>query len=152
MADTYTQLYVHYVIAVKGRENNIALAWEDRLYNYIIAIINNKGQRLIAINGIADHIHILAGIKPTMLIADLAREIKANSSKFINENKFVKGKFYWQEGYGAFTVSHSHVGVLSNYIANQKEHHKKNSFKDEYLSLLKKYDIEYNEAYIFTWE
>lgn len=149
MANTFTQLYVHYVIAVKGRENNISQKWEERLYLYIAAIVNNKGQKLIAINGMPDHIHILVWIKPTMLISDLARDIKASSSKFINESKLVIGKFAWQKGFGGFTVSHSQLGVIHNYISNQKEHHKKTSFKEEYLSLLKKYDIEFNEAYVF---
>lgn len=149
MADTYTQLYVHFVIAVKGREYDISPKWEDRLYQYIIGIITNKQQTVIAINGMPDHLHLLVGIKPTMLIADLARDIKSGSSKFINENNLAAGKFYWQEGYGAFTVSHTQLKIVSNYIANQKEHHKKTPFREEYLELLKKYDIEYNEAYIF---
>jgi REP element-mobilizing transposase RayT len=151
MAGTFSQIYVQIVFAVKGRENLIGKHWKDELYRYISGIITNKGQKSIIVNGASDHIHILVGLKPSMAISDLVRDIKNNSSNFINEKKFIKGKFSWQEGYGAFSYAHSQVESVYQYIANQEEHHKKRTFREEYLDFLQKFEIKYNEKYLFDW-
>jgi REP element-mobilizing transposase RayT len=120
MANTYSQIYIQVVFAVGGREDLIKFEWKDELYKYITGIIKNHGQKLIAIGGVENHVHILLGIKPNIALSDLVREIKANSSRFINEKKFVRGKFAWQEGFGAFSYSHSQLGDVIRYIQNQK--------------------------------
>jgi REP element-mobilizing transposase RayT len=124
MAGTYSQIYLQVVFAVKGRENLIAKTWKDELHKYISGIIAAKEQKPIIINGMPDHIHAFIGLKPSMRISDLVRDIKNNSSKFINEKGFVKGKFNWQEGYGVFSYSHSHIEQVYNYII-EKEHSKR---------------------------
>lgn len=151
MAGTFSQLYIQVVFAVKGRENLIAKTWKDDLHKYISGIITNKEQKSIIVNGMPDHIHAFIGLRPSMRISDLVRDIKNNSSNFINDNKLVKGRFSWQEGYGAFSYSHSHIKNVYNYILNQEEHHKKRSFREEYLELLKRFEIEHNEKYLFEW-
>ena len=151
MAGTYSQLYIQVVFAVKGRENMMAKSWRNDLHKYISGIITNKEQKSIIVNGMADHIHIFIGLKPSMKISDLVRDIKNNSAKFINEKGFVKGKFSWQEGYGVFSYSHSEISRVYNYILNQEEHHQKRSFREEYVELLKNFEIEHNEKYLFEW-
>ncbi len=151
MAGTYSQIYLQVVFAVKGRENLIAQSWKDELHKYMAGIIKEKEQKPIIINGMPDHIHAFIGLKPSMRISDLVRDIKNNSSKFINEKGFVRGKFSWQEGYGVFSYSHSHIDRVYNYILNQEEHHRKKTFKDEYLELLKRFDIEFKEEYVFEF-
>jgi REP element-mobilizing transposase RayT len=151
MAGTYSQIYLQVVFAVKGRENLIAQSWKDELHKYISGIIKEKEQKPIIVNGMPDHIHAFIGLKPSMRISDLVRDIKNNSSKFINEKGWLKGKFSWQEGYGVFSYSHSHIERVYNYILNQEEHHRKKTFKDEYLELLKKFNIEFKEAYVFDF-
>jgi REP element-mobilizing transposase RayT len=151
MAGTYSQIYLQVVFAVKGRENLIAQSWKDELHKYISGIIKEKEQKPIIVNGMPDHIHAFIGLKPSMRISDLVRDIKNNSSKFINEKGWIKGKFSWQEGYGVFSYSHSHIERVYNYILNQEEHHRKKTFKDEYLELLKKFEIEFKEAYVFDF-
>jgi REP element-mobilizing transposase RayT len=151
MAGTYSQIYLQVVFAVKGRENLIAKTWKDELHKYISGIIAAKEQKPIIINGMPDHIHAFIGLKPSMRISDLVRDIKNNSSKFINEKGFVKGKFNWQEGYGVFSYSHSHIEQVYNYIMNQEEHHRKRTFKEEYLELLKKFEIDFKEEYVFEF-
>ena len=126
-------------------------SWRNELHKYISGIITNKGQKSIIVNGVSDHVHIFVGLKPAMAISDLVRDIKNNSSNFINDRKWVKGKFSWQEGYGAFSYAHSQIEHVYQYIANQEEHHKKKTFKEEYLDFLQKFDIEYNEKYLFDW-
>jgi putative transposase len=126
--------------------------WKDELYKYITGTVKNKGQKLIAIGGIENHIHILAGLKPNIALSDLVKEIKANSSRFINEKKLVKGKFSWQEGFGAFSYSHSQLNDVIRYIQNQEKHHKTNNFKDEYLKFLRKYEVDFDERYLFDFE
>ncbi|MFI1743399.1 IS200/IS605 family transposase [Thalassobellus sediminis] len=150
MANTYTQLYFHIVFAVKGRKNLIKVTWKDELYKYITGIISNKDQKLLIINGMPNHLHLLIGTKPNCNLSDLIRDIKANSSKWINEKRFVNGKFEWQTGFGAFTVSQSGVNKVIHYIKNQEEHHRVKTFKEEYIDFLKAYDIEYKTDYIFT--
>jgi REP element-mobilizing transposase RayT len=151
MANTYTQLYIHLVIVVKGRENLLTSRFRDDLCKYISGIIVNKKQKLLAIGGMPDHLHIFLSMNPDTKLSDLARDIKANSSKWINENRFVKGKFNWQEGYGAFSYAKSQRDVVIKYIMNQEKHHHKKSFKEEYLDMLKKYDVGYDEKYLFNW-
>ncbi len=151
MSGTFSQIYIQIVFAVKGRENLIDRKWDEKLYQYISAIIRNRGQKLIAINGMPDHIHIFFGLKPSCCLSDLVREIKKSSNEFIRENKLVRGNFNWQEGYGAFSYSHSQIDSVCKYIFNQKEHHKKVLFRDEYIDFLKKFEIEYNEKFLFDW-
>ena len=151
MAGTYSQIYIQVVFAVKGRQNLIGREWRETLNKYIAGIIKGKEQKPIIINGMADHIHAFVGLKPSMKISDLVRDIKNNSSNFINDKGFVKGKFSWQEGYGAFSYGHSQIERVYNYILNQEQHHKKRSFKEEYLELLKKFNIPHDEKYLFEW-
>lgn len=151
MSKTFSQVYIQIVFAVKGRENLIKDPWKDELHKYISGIIKGKGQKPIIVNGMPDHIHAFIGLKPTMLISDIARDIKNNSSKFINENNFLERKFRWQEGFGSFSYSHSHIERVFNYIKNQEEHHKRRSFKEEYLELLKKFEVDFNSKYLFEW-
>jgi REP element-mobilizing transposase RayT len=139
------------VFSVSGRQNLIGSSWKDELYKYITGIIKAHKQKLIAMNGVGDHIHILIGLKPNIALSDLVRVIKANSSKFINEKKYVRGKFNWQEGFGAFSYSQSQISTIIKYIENQERHHKKNTFKEEYLELLKKYSVDFDNKYLFKW-
>jgi len=150
MANTYTQLYFHIVFAVKGRKNLISIIWKNELYKYITGVISNKNQKLMIVNGMPNHIHLLISTKPNCNLSDLVRAIKANSSKWINENKFVKGKFEWQRGFGAFTVSQSGIKPVIEYIKNQEEHHKQKAFRNEYIEFLKAYEIDFNDKYVFT--
>jgi len=151
MADTYSQIYIQIVFAVKNRKALINSEWEEQLYKYITGIITNKNQKLIAINGTNNHIHIFIGMKPTCCLSDLVREIKKASNQFIQEKRFTPFKFDWQSGYGAFSYNHSQLDYVYNYILNQKEHHKKKTFKDEYLDFLKDFQIDYKEEYLFEW-
>jgi len=148
---TFSQIYIQVVFAVKGRQSLISPKWEEELYKYITGIITNKGQKLININGMPDHIHILIGMKPSCCLSDLVREIKKASNTFINEKKFSKFKFEWQEGFGAFSYSHSALDSVIAYIQNQKKHHKKTTFKEEYIEFLEKFQIEFKTEYLFDW-
>lgn len=148
MANTYTQLYAHIVFAVKGRTNLISSQWKDELYKYISGILSGKKQKLMAINGMNDHIHLLIGFKPDCSISDLIRDIKSNSSKWINEKGFFMGRFEWQSGFGAFTIGQSQIDRIYKYIENQEEHHRKKTFREEYIDFLKAYKVEYNLDYI----
>ncbi|MEP1489117.1 MAG: IS200/IS605 family transposase [Algibacter sp.] len=150
MANTYSQIYIHVVFAVKRRRNSISKKWKVELYKYITGIVTNKDQKLMVINGMPDHIHILLGIKPNCNLSDLVRDIKANSSKWINEKQFVNGKFEWQTGFGAFSVSQSQIKTVATYIENQEIHHAKKSFKAEYIDFLKAYSINYKDDYLFS--
>jgi REP element-mobilizing transposase RayT len=151
MAGTFTQIYIQTVFAVKGRNSLINKSWEEELFKYVSGIVQNKGQKMLAINGIPDHIHFLIGMKPTCCLSDLVREIKKSSNKFVNDKKFTNFNFEWQEGYGAFSYSHSSLDKVIKYIMNQKEHHKKQTFRDEYMSFLKKFEIEFKDEYLFEW-
>jgi putative transposase len=152
MANTYTQLYFHVVFAVKGRENNISKKWKDELYKYITGIVTNKNQKLMIINGMTDHVHILLGLKPNCNLSDVVRDIKAGSSKWINDKNFVLGKFEWQTGFGAFTIGQSQIPITVNYIKNQEEHHRMKTFREEYISFLNAYEIDFKNEYLFTEE
>ena len=144
-------MYVQIVFAVKNRQALIMPEWEDEVYKYITGIIKNKGQKLLAINGTSNHIHIFINIKPSCCLSDLVREIKKSSNAYINEKKLSNFKFEWQNGYGAFTYSISDIGNVIKYINNQKEHHHKQTFKEEFLKFMEEFQIEYNEAYSFEW-
>ncbi len=151
MPNTYSQIYIQIVFAVKGRQNLISKSNREELQKYITGIVQNRGQKLLAIYSMPDHTHILVNLKPSIAIADLVRDIKTGSSHFINENNWIKGKFSWQEGYGAFSYSLNQVYNVINYILNQEEHHKKEAFKEEYIELLKTFEIEFKEEYLFEW-
>jgi putative transposase len=148
MANTFTQIYLHLVFAVQDRISLIQPEWKDELYKYITGIVKNNKHKLIAINGMLNHVHIAIGYKPHQLIPDLLQDIKGSSSTWINEKKFVRGHFNWQAGYGAFSFSHSHIDAVVKYIANQEQHHKKKTFREEYIEMLKKYDVPFSEKYI----
>ena len=151
MANTYTQIYIHIVFAVEGRQNLIKKENKEELQKYITGIIRNKNQKLIAINIPPDHGHIFIGMKPSIALSDLVRDIKNNSSTFINEKKWLRGKFNWQEGFGAFSYGHSQIDTIARYIQNQEKHHQKKTFKQEYLEILRKFNVEYDEKYLFKW-
>jgi REP element-mobilizing transposase RayT len=151
MANTFSQIYIQTVFAVENRQSLIKPEFKADIYKYIGGIVRNQGQKLIAINGMPDHVHILIGLKPAMALADLVREIKSDSSKFINEQKLVRGRFNWQEGYGAFSYGHSQLNKIIRYIQNQEMHHQKRSFKAEYMTLLRKFDIAFEEKYVFKF-
>ena len=151
MSGTFTQLYIQVVFAVKGRQNLIAKSWKDELHKYISGIITNKGQKAIIVNGMPDHVHLFIGIKPSMSLSDLVRDVKNNSSNFINKNRWVSGRFSWLEGYGAFSYAHSQIDQVYNYILNQEEHHRNTSFKQEYTTFLRKFQINYDDQYLFDW-
>jgi REP element-mobilizing transposase RayT len=151
MPGTFSQLYVHIVIAVKGRQNLLQESWRTQVFKYISGIINNKGQKSIIVNGVSDHVHIFVGLKPAMAISDLVRDIKNNSTNFINSKKWIKGKFSWQEGYGVFSYSESQIERVYKYILNQEVHHKKRLFREEYMDFLKKFNVDYKDEYLFRW-
>ena len=151
MPNTYTQIYIQIVFAVQGRQSLVSESWRERLEKYICGIISNNKSKPLAIYCNPDHTHVLIGLHPGFSISDMARDIKANSSKWINENRLVVGKFNWQEGYGAFSYAKSQIDVVVKYILNQPEHHKKRGFREEYLSMLQKAEIEYEEKYLFEW-
>ena len=151
MPNTYSQIYIQIVYAVKGKQNLIPNDKREELHKYITGIVQNRGQKMLAIFCMPDHTHIFIGLQPSIAISDLVRDIKAGSSKFINDNKWMKRKFNWQEGFGAFSYSRSHIDNVIHYILNQPEHHKKKSFREEYIEFLKKFEIEYNDKYLFEW-
>ena len=151
MANTYTQIYIHIVFSVQERQNLIRKEYKEELHKYIAGIIRNKRQKPIAINSMPDHIHIFIGMLPSIALSDLVRDIKNNSSKFINEKKWLQGKFSWQEGFGAFSYGRSQIEAVVKYIRNQESHHAKRTFKEEYLKLLKIFKVEYNDKYLFKW-
>jgi len=151
MANTYSQIYIQVVFAVQNRKALIGANWEEQLYKYITGIVQNKGQKMLAINGTSNHIHIFIGMKPSCCLSDLVREVKKSSNIFIKEKNFTSFKFDWQDGFGSFSYSHSQLSHVIRYIENQKEHHKKRTFKEEYFAFLKAFDIEFNEEYVFDW-
>ena len=151
MANTYSQIYIQIVFAVEGRQNLIAREHREELHKCIAGIVDKRGQKLLSIFCMPEHGHILVGMKPSTSISDLTRDIKAGSSNFINENRWVKGRFSWQEGFGAFSYSRSQVDRVCRYILNQEEHHKKKTFRNEYIGFLKKFEVEYEDRYLFEW-
>jgi REP element-mobilizing transposase RayT len=151
MSNTYTQLYIQFVFAVQGRQNLISSSHRDELQKYITGIVQHRKHKMLAIYCMPDHTHILVGLNPASAISDLARDIKSISSGFINENNWIRGKFHWQEGFGAFSYSKIQLDTIIQYILNQEEHHKRTTFKDEYVSLLKQFAVEYDERFLFQW-
>ncbi|MFC2123472.1 IS200/IS605 family transposase [Bacteroidota bacterium] len=151
MANTYSQIYIQIIFSVSRRYSIIPKSKKEELHKYITGIISNRNQKLLAINCMPDHTHILIGLKPNIALSDLVRDIKAASSGFINEKKWVKGRFSWQEGYGSFSYSHSQIDRIIKYINNQEMHHVKRSFKDEYMRFLKDFNIEFDNEYLFHW-
>jgi putative transposase len=149
MANTYTRIYVHFVFVVKNRANLINKSFKEELNKYITDIVKNKGHKLIAINCMPDHIHVFTGMKPSQSISDLARDIKANSGGFINKKKLTKGRFEWQQGFATFSYSHSQIDKVIKYIINQEEHHRKLTFKEEYLNMMKAFNVPFDEKYLF---
>ncbi|WP_338790755.1 IS200/IS605 family transposase [Bernardetia sp. MNP-M8] len=151
MANVYSQLYIQIVFAVKGRNSLIKESFRDELQKYMTGVVREKGHKLLAIYCMPDHTHLLIGLKPDLSISELVQQVKTSSNKFIKEKKFLKTKFEWQKGYGAFSYSKSALDTVVKYVLNQPKHHKKRTFKEEYLLLLKKFEIEYNEKYLFEW-
>jgi REP element-mobilizing transposase RayT len=151
MPNTYIQLYIQFVFAVRWRESLIQKTWKVELYKYITGIVQNNKSKMLSINGMPDHIHIFIGYKPTIPIPDLVKDIKVASSLWINERKLVKGKFNWQEGYGAFSYRLRDIDEICEYIQNQELHHQSKTFREEYIGLLKDFDIAYDEKYLFEF-
>lgn len=151
MANTYSQIYLQVVFAVQDRQCLIQPQHKEEIYKYITGIVTKEGQKMLQINGVSDHVHLLIGMKPNIALSDLVRDIKAGSSKLINEQRWIKGHFNWQEGFGAFSYGHSQLDRVIRYIANQEHHHQKSSFKHEYLSLLRKFDIAFEDKYVFDF-
>ena len=149
MSSTYTQIYIHIVFAVKGRQSLLPKEHKAELHQYIIGIITRKNQTTIQINSMPDHIHILVGITPDTAISDLVRDIKAHSSKFINKKQWIANKFEWQVGFGAFSYARSQLNDLIKYIKNQEQHHRQKTFREEYLEILKRFNVNYNEKYVY---
>lgn len=149
MANTYSQAYIQFVFAVQNRLSLIKPKWESELYKYLTGIIQNKKHKMIAVNGIPDHVHMFIGMHPTESMSGLMQVVKGESSKWITDRGFVKGKFKWQSGFGAFSYSRSHIDHVYQYVMNQKIHHKKKSFREEYIELLEKFDVSFDERYIF---
>lgn len=149
MPNTYSQIHIQCVIAVKYRQSMIEGKWKNALHKYITGIVQNQGHKLIAINSMPDHLHLFFGFRPNQSLADLMRVVKSDSSEWINKQKLTSSTFRWQEGYGAFSYSRSHVSKVSNYIFNQEEHHRKTTFLEEYKHFLTQFEIEFDERYIF---
>jgi len=151
MAGTYSQIYIQIVFAVQGRQNLLQKEWRQEVFKYVAGIIKNKGQKPIIVNGVEDHVHVFVGLKPSMALSDLVRDVKNNSTNFINNHAWIRDRFNWQEGYGAFSYGHSQIESVYNYILNQVQHHAKQSFRDEYMDFLKKFEIEHDVKYVFEW-
>jgi REP element-mobilizing transposase RayT len=151
MANTFTQIYIQVIFAVKGRQSLLYRENRAELHKYIVGIIKNKDLKLIRINSVSNHVHILISLKPDIALSDIVRDIKANSSRFINDKRWTKGKFRWQEGFGAFSYSQSHLDGVIQYIDKQEEHHQRKTFKEEYLTLLEKFKVQYDPHYVFEW-
>ncbi|HAV22822.1 MAG: transposase [Ignavibacteria bacterium GWA2_55_11] len=151
MANTYTQIYIQIVFAVFARQCLIPRAHKEELFKYITGVVKKRKQKVIAINGVADHIHLFVGMTPEIAVSDLVRDVKASSSGFFNDKHWTNGRFSWQEGFGAFSYSRSQIDSVVKYILNQEEHHRRKTFREEYLSFLKEFQVEYDERYLFKW-
>ncbi len=151
MPNTYTQIHIQIVFTVQGRNNLLPTKHRDEIEKYVTAIVQNDGHKLLAIYCMRDHVHVMIGLRPQQALSDLVRDIKANSSRFIRESGIKSGKFSWQEGYGAFSYSIDDIENVIHYIRNQEYHHKKKTFREEYLNLLKEFNIRYDDKYIFEW-
>ncbi|MGH9760914.1 MAG: IS200/IS605 family transposase [Blastocatellia bacterium] len=151
MPDTYSQIIIQLVFAVEARQSLISPKHQEEVNKYITGIVRNKRSKMLAINGVPDHIHILIGLNPAQAISDLVRDIKADSNEWVNKKGWIRGRFSWQEGYGAFSYSRSQLDRVVRYVMNQEQHHSKRTFKDEYLTLLRKFDIAFKDEYLFEW-
>ena len=149
MANTYHQIHIHGIFAVKKRTGLIRKEWKDELYKYITGIVQKYDHKLLAINGMPDHVHVFFGMRPTQSLSDLMQDVKGGSSKWINEKKFIKERFEWQERFGAFSYSKSQASKVISYVESQEVHHRKITFLDEYKKFLEKFEIDYDERYIF---
>ncbi len=149
MANTFTQIHIHIVFAVKGRQSLINDAWKSDLYKYMTAIVQNNGHKVLQINGVSDHVHLLIGLRPSQALSDLVKLVKQDTSRWINQNLLTNHRFSWQAGYGAFSYSQDRLPYVIKYIQNQEVHHKKESFQDEFLSLLRENDMEYDPRFLF---
>ena len=151
MANTYSQVYLQFIFAVKGRQSLINHRYNEELQKYIVGIAQMRKQKVLAINNVPNHLHLFVGFTTTMSMADFMEEVKSVSSKFINEKGWISGKFEWQRGYGVFSYSRSQIDRVIKYVMNQQEHHKKVTFKEEYLDFLKKFQVDYDARYLFEW-
>lgn len=151
MANTFSQIYLQFVFAVKHRQNLISREHNEELQRYMTALVQNRKAKMLAIYCMPDHCHLFVGFKPTILIADFVKEIKVESNEFINTKKWIDGKFSWQEGYGVFSYSHSHIDAVVKYVLNQEKHHQKKTFKQEYHELLEKFEIPFDDRYLFDF-
>ena len=149
MANTYTQIHIQSVFTVQNTDCVLRKSWKEDLNKYITGIIQNHGHKVLAINSMPDHVHVFFGMRPTQSLSDLMQDIKGDSSKWINQKGFIRGRFSWQEGYGAFSYSKSHVDNVIDYIKGQEIHHRKMTFLEEYHEFLEKFEIDYDEHYIF---
>ena len=151
MANTFSQIYLQFAFAVKRRESLIVKEYKEELQKYITGLVQNRKAKMLAIHCMPDHTHLFIGFKPTILISDFVKEIKVESNEFINDKKWVKGKFGWQEGYGVFSYSHSHIDAVVKYVLNQEAHHQNRTFRQEYHELLEKFKIPYEERFLFEF-
>ena len=149
MANTYTQICIQIVFAVEGRQNLLQAEHNDELQKYITGVVSGQNQKLLAINNMPDHVHLLIGLRADLSLSELVRDIKANSSRFINEKRWVNGRFSWQEGFGAFSYSRSQMDAVIRYIQNQQRYHARRTFREEYLERLRKFEVDHDERYIF---
>ena len=151
MANTFSQIYLQFVFAVQNRQSLIAKEHKEELHKYITGIVQNRKAKMLAVNCMPDHTHLFVGFKPTILISDFVKEIKVESNEFINDKNWVRGQFNWQEGYGVFSYGHSQLDKVINYVLTQEINHQKRTFKQEYLGLLKKFDVKFEDRYLFDF-
>jgi len=151
MANTFSQIYLQFVFAVQNRQSLLAKKNKEELHKYITALVQNRKAKMLAVNCMPDHTHLFVGFKPTILISDFVKEIKVESNEFVNSKDWIRGKFAWQDGYGVFSYSHSQIDAVIKYVLNQELHHQKKTFKQEYLSLLQKFDIPFEERFLFDF-
>lgn len=151
MPNTYSQIYLQFVFAVKGRQSLIQKENKEELHKYITALVQARKAKMLAVHCMPDHIHLFVGFKPSVLISDFVKEIKVKSNEFITSKKWVNGSFNWQEGYGVFSYGHSQIDRVCKYVLNQEAHHKKKTFKDEYHDFLERFAISFEEQYLFQW-
>ena len=149
MANTYHQVYVQGIFAVKYREAVLAKDWRPTVFGVIGNLINETGCKTIIVNGVEDHVHCFLGLKPVVSISELMKTVKAKSSKYVNDHQLIKSRFEWQEGYAVFSYSQSHIDNVYQYIASQEEHHKKQNFREEYIEILDKFKVPYDARYLF---
>ena len=151
MANTFSQIYLQFVFAVRNRQSLIAKENKEEVHKYITGLVRNRKAKMLAVHCMPDHTHLFVGFKPVMSISDFIKEIKVESNEFINGKKWIASNFGWQEGYGVFSYSHSHIDSVCKYILNQEEHHRKKTFREEYHDFLEKFEIGYEEKYLFEF-